>query len=109
MLLIAAGALGQAVIRTGSGWAVEVPGLILVDRIVHAQASARRSRQLQPRVPCQGSGTVTGLGSPTGHRPQSENTEPEDMARPSKVRVGFGDSKYSAIRREERPFSRHGL
>ena len=30
LLLIAAGALGQAVIRTGSGWAVEVPGLILV-------------------------------------------------------------------------------
>jgi hypothetical protein len=30
MLLIAAGALAQAVIRTGSGWAVEVPGLVLV-------------------------------------------------------------------------------
>ncbi len=30
LLLIAAGALAQAVIRTGSGWAVEVPGLILV-------------------------------------------------------------------------------
>ncbi|HLK00072.1 MAG TPA: MFS transporter, partial [Streptosporangiaceae bacterium] len=30
LLLIAAGALAQAVITTGSGWAVEVPGLILV-------------------------------------------------------------------------------
>jgi hypothetical protein len=30
LLLVAAGALAQAVIRTGSGWAVEVPGLILV-------------------------------------------------------------------------------
>ena len=30
MLLIAAGALAQAVIRAGSGWAVEVPGLFIV-------------------------------------------------------------------------------
>lgn len=30
LLLIAAGALAQAVIRAGSGWAVEVPGLVLV-------------------------------------------------------------------------------
>lgn len=30
LLLTAAGALAQAVIRTGSGWAVEIPGLILV-------------------------------------------------------------------------------
>jgi EmrB/QacA subfamily drug resistance transporter len=30
LLLIAAGALAQAVIRTGSGWAVEVPGLVVV-------------------------------------------------------------------------------
>jgi EmrB/QacA subfamily drug resistance transporter len=30
MLLIAAGALAQGAIRTGSGWAVEVPGLVLV-------------------------------------------------------------------------------
>jgi EmrB/QacA subfamily drug resistance transporter len=30
LLLIAAGALAQAVIRTGSGWEVEVPGLFLV-------------------------------------------------------------------------------
>lgn len=30
MLIIAAGALAQAVIRTGSGWAVELPGLFLV-------------------------------------------------------------------------------
>jgi len=30
MLIIAAGVLAQAVIRTGSGWAVEVPGLFLV-------------------------------------------------------------------------------
>lgn len=30
MLLIAAGALAQAVIGAGSGWAVEVPGLVLV-------------------------------------------------------------------------------
>src|SRR5215468_230232 len=30
LLLIATGALAQAVIRIGSGWAVEVPGLILV-------------------------------------------------------------------------------
>ncbi len=30
LLLIAAGALAQAVIRTGSGWDVEVPGLLLV-------------------------------------------------------------------------------
>jgi EmrB/QacA subfamily drug resistance transporter len=29
-LLIAAGALAQAVLRTGSGWAVEVPGLVLI-------------------------------------------------------------------------------
>jgi MFS family permease len=30
MLLIAAGALAQAVIRTGSGWAVVLPGLFLI-------------------------------------------------------------------------------
>ncbi|HEX6521268.1 MAG TPA: MFS transporter [Streptosporangiaceae bacterium] len=30
MLLVGAGALAQAVIRTGSGWAVEIPGLVLV-------------------------------------------------------------------------------
>jgi EmrB/QacA subfamily drug resistance transporter len=30
MLLVAAGALAQGVIRTGSGWDVEIPGLVLV-------------------------------------------------------------------------------
>jgi hypothetical protein len=41
--------------------------------------------------------SVTGFGTPTGHRPQYKNTEPEHMARSSKVPVGFGDSEYSAI------------
>ena len=30
LLLVAAGALAQAVIRTGSGWSVEIPGLVLI-------------------------------------------------------------------------------
>ena len=59
MLVIAAGALAQAVIRTGSGWAVVIPGLVLVG-IGAGLALAPLSTTAMSAVPWQRAGMAGG-------------------------------------------------
>ena len=59
LLVIAAGALAQAVIRTGSGWAVVIPGLVLVG-IGAGLAMAPLSATAMSAVPWQQAGMAGG-------------------------------------------------
>jgi EmrB/QacA subfamily drug resistance transporter len=59
LLVVAAGALAQAVIRTGSGWAVVIPGLVLVG-IGAGLAMAPLSATAMSAVPWQQAGMAGG-------------------------------------------------